>query len=776
MRVMKLLGCAIAFLCCVPLLAPAQTSFYQHDTSVKVYAYSQEQTLAWCGGFNNPQFAMGDINRDGLQDIVVFEPWNSVRTFVNMGTAGSPNYRYAPEYALKFPPVFDYLILADYNCDGVPDLFNQGSTGFEVYKGYYNALNQLCFSFYQALYYNNDPLVHGTVNAFNNPGDIPGIVDVDGDGDLDFVSYDISGGTMNLYMNRRVELNLPCDSIHVELRNGCWGRVYQGFYRTHTLPYVCDNSRFGPGPGPMDAGGKKTHSGNTPCLFDWDMDGDYDYLDGNVSYNEMTFLKNGRMEYNPTGRDSMVTQDTMWQSFAGGKQIEMPTFPAAFNVDVDQDGKKDLLIAPNAQGIGSENYKCIWYYKNFSTPGSPDWRFQSDSFLTDKTIDLGTAAYPMFFDYNKDGKPDLFVGSDGYYQTGGGLRSKLSYYLNTSTAGAPSYTLQTRDFMGLAAANYRGAAPAFGDIDDDGKADMLIGHSDGTLSYYKNSAAEDTVTPNWLLQLAVLTDMNGDTIDVGGYAAPFVYDIDRDGKNDLIIGNSYGYIVYYQNVSTVPGGVSLKLINTQLGMARVDSPRTNGCYSAPYIGKIDISGIEYLLMGSGSGMIYRYTGFQTGDTTARYTLLDSRYSFIDTTYSVFLHSSYGAYDGLRSTVAVGDVNGDSNYYMVVGNNKGGTDLYKRKVYVPVVDRTGVAEVNAAALVRVYPNPADDLLHVSWAGMEQGDVQISVINMTGQVLMTSNVAASAGHASVPVSSLANGMYVCVVQGAGSRYYSKFTVVR
>ncbi len=776
MKPMKMFRGVAAFFCCLPLLLQAQTTFYQHDTTLKVYAWGQEQTLAWCGGFNNPQFSMGDINHDGLQDLVVFEPWNSVRTFVNMGSAGNPNYRYAPEYALKFPPVFDYLVLADYNCDGIPDLFNEGNSGFEVYRGYYNSSNQLCFVFYTALYYNNDPIVHGTVNAFNNPGDIPGIVDVDGDGDLDFISYDISGGKMNLYMNRRVELNLPCDSIHIELRDECWGKVYQGFYRTHIIPYYCDNSRLGPGPGPMDGGDKKTHSGNTPCLFDWDMDGDYDYLDGSVSFNEMTFLKNGRMEFNPTGHDTMVMQDTMWQSFAGGKQIELSTFPAAFNVDIDQDGKKDLLIAPNAAGVGSENYKCIWFYKNFSTPGTPDWRFQSDTFLTDKTIDLGTASYPMFFDYNKDGNPDLFIGSDGYYQTGGGLKSRLSYYLNTSTTGHPSYTLQTTDFMGLSGANFRGAAPAFGDIDDDGKADMLIGHADGTLSYYKNAAAFDTVAPNWVLQLAVLTDMNGDTINVGGHAAPFVYDIDRDGKKDLICGNSTGYLVYYQNVSTVPGTISLKLINSQLGGAKADSPRTNGCYSAPYIGKIDSTGVEYLLMGSGSGMIYIYTGFQSGDTTARYTLLDSRYSFIDTSYSVFLHSSYGCFDGLRSTVAVGDVNGDGNYYMVVGNNKGGCDLYKRKVYIPVIDHTGVASVNADASIRVYPNPADDMLHVSWAGIDEGSLQITVLSMTGQVLITLPVNASAGHASMPVLSLANGMYVCVVQSAEGRHYNKFTVVR
>jgi Secretion system C-terminal sorting domain/FG-GAP-like repeat len=764
----------LSYLLFFSALSYGQPKFYLHDTTVKVIAYGQEQTLAFCGGFNNPQFAMADLNHDGLPDMVVFEPWNSLRTFINEGTAGNPNYRYAPEYALNFPPLFDYINMQDYNCDGIPDLFDRGSTGFEVYKGYYNGLNQLCFTFYQQLFYNNDLYAGGPANAYCNPGDIPAIVDIDGDGDLDFIAYDISGGWINLYKNMRVEMGLPCDSIHIALKDRCWGRVWQGYYREHQLHRTCDESHLLTYK-PVFDGGKKTHSGNTPCLFDWDMDGDYDYLDGSVSWNEMTFLKNGRIEAG-SGPDSMISQDTMWQT--GGKTIEMPTFPAAFNVDFDQDGKKDLLIAPNAPGYGSENYKCIWYYKNFTTAGSPDWRFQSDSFITDKTIDLGTAAYPMFFDYDKDGKPDMFIGSDGYYQAGGTLQGRLSYYRNTGTAGAPSFTLQTRDMLGLSAHNFGGVAPAFGDIDGDGKSDLVIGHTDGTLSYYKNIAATDSVTPNWQLQLLVLTDMNGDTINVGGHAAPFIYDLDHDGKKDLIIGNIFGYIQYYQNVATTPGTIKLKLINTQLGHAKVDTTRFYGNDAAPFIGKIDSTGIEYLLVGSNSGAIYRFTGFQGGDTTAWYTMLDAQYSFIDTTYSLFHHpgTQYGIYDNLRSTVAVGDIANDGNYYMLVGNNKGGVDNYKLKAYTPLVDHSGVTTVNENGKVQVYPNPAKDVLNVSWSGVLQSEVQISFMNMAGQILYTAGLPTNPDHTSLSVSMLPSGMYVCLLQSGVNRYYSKFTVIR
>jgi len=763
---------AAVFLLLMSLAAQAQ-KYYQPDTSVKVFAYGNLQTLAWCGGFNNPQFAMADLNHDGVVDLVVFEPWNSLRTFINVGKEGAVDYRYAPEYEVNFPPLLDYMVLADYNCDGIPDLFHQGNDGFAVYRGYYNTYNQLAFKFYKDLFYSNDLYSPGAVNAFNNPGDIPAIVDVDGDGDLDFIAYDINGGNMNLYKNYRVENGLPCDSIVIGLADRCWGRVYQGFERTHRIPYWCDNSHLGHPKGIN----KKTHSGNTPCLFDWDMDGDYDYLDGSVSFNEMTFLKNGRKEFNPTGPDSMVSQDTMWQS--GGKQIEIPIWPAAFNIDIDQDGKKDLLISPNTPQL-SENYRCIWFYKNYTTPGSPDWRFQSDTFLVDKSIDLGSSSYPVLYDVNKDGKPDLIVGSDGYYQgSDGTLRSRLSYYKNTGTTGGPAFTLQTKDYLALSSYSFKGIAPAIGDIDGDGRADMVLGHVDGTLSYLKNTATSDTAAPNWSMTQVALTDEDGTVINVVGHSAPLIYDVDLDGKKDLIVGNVLGTLVYYQNVATTPGAIKLRLVTKTLGHVKADSNSSYGIMSAPFIGRIDSTSTEYLLVGAYSGNVYQYTGFQTGDTSATYTLVNGPLRYLDTFYSMYNHmgSSYGYYGGHRATITVGDIAGDGSLVALVGNNKGGLMAYKLRVYtLSVLSHVDAGTVEPTGHIAVFPNPAKDVLNVSWSGILQPEVQVTVINMAGQTLYSSMAGSAANSLTVPLGMLPSGMYVCLVQSGVNRYYNKFSIVR
>jgi len=763
----------------------AQTKLYQRDTSIKVIVAGKEQSLAWCGGFNSPQFAMADLNNDGLPDLVVFENWGSLRTFINVGTPGNYSFKYVPEYANNFPAVYSYCIMADYNRDGIPDLFEEGNFGFAVYRGYYNESNQLCFNFYQDLWYTNDSRTNGYPgNAFTNPGgDIPAIVDVDNDGDLDFIAYNIVGGNMNWYRNIQEEEGLPNDTIRIALWSNCWGEVYQGYARTHTLASPCDNSTLNymgiPPERVADSGTERvTHSGNTPCLFDYDMDGDYDYLDGSISFNQMTFLLNGRIPMNPSGNDTMVYQDTMWQSISDttgtGTEINLAQWPAAFNLDIDGDGKKDLLISPNTN---DENYKCVWYYKNYTTPGHPDWRFQSDTFLVDETIDLGNAAYPMLFDYNKDGLPDLFIGSDGYYQPSTGtLQSRISYYQNTGTPGNPVFTLITKDFLGLSSYNFQGIAPSFGDIDGDGKADLIIGHSDGTLSYFQNEAASDSVTPNWGLAQLDLKDMNGDTINVSGYAAPFMYDIDKDGKKDLVIGNVYGTIQYYENVNVRPGSVNLKLISTQLGHISVDPKYNFGTYSTIYLGPIDTSGVDYLIMGANSGNIYKFTGFQSGDTTATYTMLDSQFSYIDSFDNAYAHlgQEIGIFDNYRTSLTIGDIAGDGGFEMITGNIKGGCELYKWKTQSTV--GVPVNTNNEAGALKLYPNPASDELQLYWSGMLQSAVAVNIINMEGQVLYSATLPALAQHAVIPVGALPPGMYVCQLQSGVNRYYSKFTIAR
>ena len=592
----------------------------------------------------------------------------------------------------------------------------------------------------------------GDVNAYCDPGgDIPGIADIDHDGDLDFFAFNILGAYINFYKNYQVEELLPCDSIRINLKEACWGKLYQGWERSHVLGVSCELMQ--PDPTPY----KTTHSGNTLCFFDYDGDSDLDYLNGNLSFSDIQLLINGKVEANHF-RDTIISQDTSWTS--NGHNFKMAQWPAAFSLDFDQDGLDDLLLSPNSDNA-SENYRNVAWYRNTGTSTSPVFTYQGDSTLSRETIDVGAGSYPMIYDYDKDGRPDLFVGGDGYFQSNGTLRARISYYKNTSTPGNPAFTLIDGNFLGIHSQNIRGAYPAVGDLDNDGKDDLVVGHADGTISFYKNQAA-GTGQPNWQMSQLVLKDKNNVDIDSFQQAAPFIFDIDKDGKKDLLIGGHGGWVAYYKNVGNT-NELKLEHKNSRLGLAKADPENTFSGSSVPWVGKMDNTNDEYLMLGSNSGRIYRYSGLQNGNVTVPYQLVDSIYS------NIYGHLS--KWSGMRSAPAIADLDGDGMYEMVVGNILGGVQLFRQ---VMMVDVSEVA--SASGGMNIYPNPANEMVYFSWdESMAQESKELMIYAVTGQRLYHETISSGTSGKEVSVSELPAGTYICVLSTKTARKVARLVVL-
>jgi hypothetical protein len=741
-------------------------NIYLEDSSIQVVQQGQKRNLAWCGGFNSPGFSTPDLNHDGLNDLVVYE-WKerTVRTFLNKGTNTSAYYIYAPKYAKAFPPIYDYIYMPDYNRDGIPDLVQRGSRadlpaqGFGIFKGYYNSDNELNFTFYKDLRYDSPDF--GNVNAYSQGSDIPAVVDADGDGDIDFFGFDVNGGIISFYKNCQVEKGYPKDSIIVCNPTNCWGYVFQGFDRVYTLGLVPT-----PNGGTCSTKGnfgcrvingqnvwKETrHQGNCMLMLDYDGDGDIDLLDGNISFPDLQFLKNGRAQFG--GKDSIISQDTVWA--VNGKQVKLPNWPSSFYVDADGDGKKDILVTPHDLSA-AENYKCIQLFKNTGTATVPAFSYQNDTFLIERTIDMGTASYPVLYDYNRDGRLDLFVGSEGLYQAGGTYRSRINYYQNSVSGSITSLVWQTNDFMNIFAENFSGAAPAFGDIDGDGLDDMVIGHTDGTLSFYKNLASSNAVQPQWSLTQLMLTNSTGDTIDVGYNAVPYIYDIDLDGKKDLLIGNQSGRIVYYKSSGT-GSAPTLTFVTNTLGNFKADTANVFTGYSSIWIGKMDVTNQDYLISGNDLGKLVRYTGFQGGNVSTPYQLLTDNYSGIDI--------------GARSTITAGDIDKDGKMEFVIGNTEGGLFLYKQG---PVVSVGGPSIADNQC--QIYPNPAKGSATLTWEpgfSLAGNPVDVVLYNALGQLCRQQSTSGSARALNIDLRGLVPGIYSCRVSASGKTAVLKLIV--
>jgi len=204
-------------------------SFMKAD-HIPVFKDESQLQMPWLGGLNNPQFSAADLNKDGIEDLFVFDRKdNKVLTFLNGGTANTIDYTYAPEFQANFPDLDAWALLKDYNCDAVPDLFTSEDNWVRVFDGYYNTEDELSFEFvYDTLFY-NDPYDQQFPVSYLSivPVDIPAIEDINNDGDIDILTFNLSGGYLEYFENQSQELGLGCDTMIFEIVSPCFGEFYE---------------------------------------------------------------------------------------------------------------------------------------------------------------------------------------------------------------------------------------------------------------------------------------------------------------------------------------------------------------------------------------------------------------------------------------------------------------------------------------------------------------------------------------------------------------------
>lgn len=580
----------------------AQPYFIRYD-SVPVTINNNLLKYPWAGGLNSCQFSTIDLNRDGKEDLFIFDRGgNRINTFINNGTAGNVDYRFAPEYRSHFVnqhddrvQFHDWILLRDYDMDGKKDIFTYSSGATAVYRNTTQTADSLTFelktSFLKSFY---DP---ADLALFISPVDMPTFIDVDNDGDLDVLTFHIFGTVIEYHSNQSQELYGNSDSLVYRLQDRCWGGFSENQASNSVHLDTCIGVFFNDTIHQQQTifGGNR-HSGSSTLALDINDDGVKEFILGDLSFKNLTLLYN-----DGTLQDAHIF-DQHTAAPPGTTPVDIAIFPAAFYEDVNNDGAKDLIVSPNATNI-TENFNSVWFYKNNGTTSLPQFEFVQNNFMQDNMIEVGEVSYPVFFDVNADGLIDLIIGNYGYYHPGN-YTSNLSYYENTGTPTEPAFRLITRDFAGIEALNASGVrspVPTFGDIDADGIAEMIIGDAEGRLHLFKNNAPQGQ-QPNYLLSQA-----NYFSIDVGQNATPQLFDVDGDSLLDLVIGERNARLKYYRNIGTA-NAPDFMLVTNEFGGVDVRKQGFNVGYSVPFLFRMNNQ--LQLFCGTESGDIIQFTDIE----------------------------------------------------------------------------------------------------------------------------------------------------------------------
>jgi hypothetical protein len=389
---------------------------------------------AWVGGLNTPQFSSIDLDGDGRQDLYAFDRETTRSyTFLNVAGPTGRRWQYAPDYEGAFPSdLQSWVALRDYDCDGRPDLFTYASGGnIRVFHNVAGSGGRPQFVLAnEQLSFAFTPTLNSNLNTgFYN---MPSIQDVNGDGRLDILTYDFVGSTvLELYLNTGKGTCTDLNS-YTQTSN-YWGQIASC---ADCASYLMD--------------------GSANCL--------------------------AKVVSGPMLNGSKGTRD-----LNGTDQVQHSMGHNLLLLDLNGDGVLDLID-------GRDNCPQLSRLLNAgNTTAAASFTYAGTTSNFPLATPLSTSVFPApySFDADFDGVPDLLVAPNQVDNSADrvSMHHTVHQFRNTGTVTVPSYAQVSDGFLQNDMLDVsEGAAPAFGDLDGDGLADMLVGtQGDLVNGYYRAS-------------------------------------------------------------------------------------------------------------------------------------------------------------------------------------------------------------------------------------------------------------------------------------------------
>ena len=658
----------------------------------------------WVGGLTAPQWSVFDADLDGDDDLFAFDRDGSRVLLFERIPGEDMTLRW--DWTEGWPDMVDWCLLRDYNCDGKPDIFTSHQNGIRVFTNTTQPGEGPSF--------NPDPVtLFATFDLIgSDPSDLPviclgmdlpAIMDHDDDGDLDIITFTETAST--LY---RFEGQTPC-GLDLECTNRCYGMLAEAAENNALFigdDFECSFNVENPGMVVSDVSRTGLHAGGALTSLQLEPGGPKDLIISDVTYPEALAVV---LEVGPSSLDSATYVDPAFPSNLYGDQaVNLARFPAAFHLDVDQDGVRDLLFSPNTP-LETNDDESVHFFRNTGTEDEPAWQFITDTYLQDGMIDLGRGAYPSFHDFDGDGLLDLAVANKERYEGVDQTPAAVAVFRNAGTATEPQFDLVDLDWIALADFQIESPYPAFGDLDGDGDLDVLVGDELGRIHEFTNVAPAGAWPEFTLTALSIPEDGSGEAIDVGQFATPQLHDMDGDGDLDMVVGEKNGTLTLFERTSVGSWSKYVSPIHGEnWGNILVDNLLGINGYSVPALTPTS-EGLR-VFVANETGTVQDF-GLASDNWDAE---------LLEVNDAVF-----GGREGFRCAAAIADVDNDGLLDALVGIQNGGLLSYSSSTDTAIVDAGFVP----AWEWQVMPNPGRDAFR--WRSAQPWSGELTAWSVTGK---------------------------------------------
>lgn len=391
---------------------------YTFDQSIPVFTSEGQITMPFTPGINAAQFQEMDTNGDGREELVVWDI-NSRRILVF--AFDGEKFSYLPAMGFYFPSdVNGFLVLADFDGDGRKDLFTSSPFGIKAYKN----ITPPGSAIPQWEVAQNFLRLDNGSNVTANNLDTPLFIDIDGDGDLDILTFNFAmGDYIEFYRNTSVERKGVADIDGFAFPEARWGGFEFCGCGAFSFGLTCAGMPIGM-PEEDYPQARIEHSGGHSLLYtDFDGDGVKDLLMGQDECNTLYFLPNKGTNSNP------VFDEFHLELPGFGSLPEFPVFHAAYL------WRNNLLVSSLASGTAA-TFQADYGKNIFKSDGS-----MFTSFLQDQILDLGENSRPFFRGFGEDG--ELIVTSNAFFN--GKVVGKAARF----SVSAQGWSLEDDDYLEL---------------------------------------------------------------------------------------------------------------------------------------------------------------------------------------------------------------------------------------------------------------------------------------------------------------------------------------